>query len=212
MQLLRVTDTGSQCYVEAIAILHEAIAPEAQLPERRLHDLLAGGNYQLFAYAEGEDVQGMALVYFSAELRFAWLDYFAIRSNLRGQGLGSQLFREIVQMVSMQSPAPDWLLFEVDDDYEGDPEREAECKRRVQFYRRLGARVLENVLYKFPSAFAEPIHMRLMAYGLHEDVSLTSSDLKRVVADVFSDIHGRQSDDRLLRWFQQNLPDHVELK
>jgi len=212
MQLLRVTDPGSRRYDESIAILHEAIAREAQLPERRFQDLVAGGNYQQFAYAEADDVRGIALVYFSAELRFAWLDYFAIRSDLRGRGLGRDLFREIVQATSNQDSKPDWLLFEVDDDYEGDPQREAECKRRVQFYRRLGARVLENVPYKFPSAFAEPIRMRLMAYPLRSRVALAANDLKRIVAEVFLNIHGRGNDDDLLRWFQENLPNTIEMK
>jgi GNAT superfamily N-acetyltransferase len=212
MQLLRVTDRNSRKYSDAIAILREAIASEAQLPEQRFHDLLAAGRYQLFAYSEGDDVQGVALVYLSEERGFAWLDYFAIRSDMRGQGLGSDLFRDIVQAAGEQSSARDWLLFEVDDDYEGNPEREIDCARRVRFYRRLGARLLENVAYKFPSALGEPIRMRLMGYRLHETASLTSGDLKRVVADVFSHIHGRESDDELLRWFQQNLPDHVELK
>jgi GNAT superfamily N-acetyltransferase len=163
MQLLRVTDRESRFFAEAIAILHESVASEALLPERRFYDLLAGGQYQLFAYVQDEDVQGFALVYFSVQLRFAWLDYFAIRSDLRGRGLGSELFREIVHLAGNESPRLDWLLFEVDDDYEGDAQREADCIRRVRFYRRLGARVLENVPYKFPSAVTSPIRMRLMA-------------------------------------------------
>ncbi len=205
-------DRNSRRYAQALAILREAIAPEAQLPKERFESLLAGGSYQLFAYAQEEDVKGVALVYFSDELRFAWLDYFAIRSDLRGRGLGTQLFRDIVQTATGESREPEWLLFEVDDDYDGDPKREAECARRVRFYRRLGAQLIENVPYKFPSAFGVPIKMRLMAYPLGSDATLAADDLRRVVAEVFWIIHGRGSDDELLRWFQQNLPDHVELK
>ena len=81
----------------------------------------------------------MALVYFSSEQRFAWLDYFAIRTDLRGRGLGSDLFREIVQLAARENPSPDWLFLEVDDDREGDSQHRAVCTRRISFYRRMGA-------------------------------------------------------------------------
>jgi ribosomal protein S18 acetylase RimI-like enzyme len=212
MPLQRVTDYKSQPYGDAIAILSDSIAREARLPEQRFGDLLASGNYRLFTYVQGEEAQGVALVYFSDPLRFAWLDYFAVRSDLRGRGLGSELFREIAGYVSQQNPLPDWLLFEVDDDYEGDARREAQCLRRVLFYRRLGARVLENVPYRFPSAFGDPIRMRLMAYQICSSAKLTAHHLKHAVREIFATVHGRHGDDELLRWFELALPGTVEMR
>jgi GNAT superfamily N-acetyltransferase len=212
MQLLRVTDFNSRLFVDSMAILRDSISAATQLPQHQFNQLLAGGSYQLFAYGNGDGAKGAALVYFSEQLPFAWLDYFAIRSDLRGKRLGSTLFREIVGLAAKRHPALDWVLLESDDDREGDAQHQATCARRIAFYRRLGARLLENVPYRFPSAFGPPMPMRLMVYGLRPNVTLSADDLKRAVADIFLNVHGRGEDDELLRWFHTNLPDEIEMK
>lgn len=210
MQLARVVEIGSREFEQCMAILHEAISPETQLPRERLLNLFAGGKYQLFSYRRAEEVTGMALVYFPAPLTFAWLDYFAIRSDLRRQGLGSTLFHEIATLASEHTPSIDWLLFEVDDGRDGDAERRALSERRIAFYRRLGASLLQNVSYKFPSAVGEPVPMRLMAYPLHQGATLSPDMLRRAVEDIFIHIHGRSADDALLQWFKAALPREIE--
>jgi GNAT superfamily N-acetyltransferase len=212
MRLRRVTDFKSPLNEAAMAILHDAISSETQLSESRFSNLLAGGKYQLFAFGPDQDVQGFALLYFSTQFRFAWLDYFAVRADLRGRGLGSELFRETVQLARTRESIPDWLLFEVDDDYEGDTQRQKDCIRRIRFYQRLGARVLENVPYKFPSASAPPVRMRLMAYQLNSAARLVPDDVKDAVREIFINIHGRSTDDQLLRWFEESLPKSIEMK
>jgi GNAT superfamily N-acetyltransferase len=210
MQLARVDDIGSREFEMCTAILREAISPETQLPRERLLNLLAGGKYQCFSYQSAEDVLGMALVYFPERMPFAWLDYFVIRSDLRGQGLGSTLFHEIATLPSEHTPSLEWLLFEVDDGRDGDAERCALSERRITFYQRLGARLLQNVSYKFPSAVGESVPMRLMAYPLQQDATLSPDMLGRAVADVFIHIHGRATDDPLLQWFSKALPKEIQ--
>jgi GNAT superfamily N-acetyltransferase len=210
MQLARVVDINSHEFEQCMDILREAISPETQLPPERLRNLLAGGRYQFFSYRNGDEVVGTALVYFPVRLPFAWLDYFVIHSDLRGKGLGSDLFREIARLSSEQSPRLEWLLFEVDDGRDGDAERQATSERRIAFYRRLGARLLQNVSYKFPSAFGEPLPMRLMAYSLQQNATLSPDMLRRAVADVFTHVHGRNVDDPLLQWFSAALPKEIK--
>jgi len=212
VQLLRVTDRDSRLFGEAMAIIRESISGNTQLPQARLEHLFANGRYQLFAYESREGAEGAALVYFAEQLRFVWLDYTAIRPRLRGKGLGSALFREIAGLAVNHNTPPDWLLLEVDDDREGDAQHQATCARRIGFYRRLGAQLLENVRYCFPSAYGPPLPMRLMAYSLRPNVALTSDALRSAVREVFEEIHGRRRDDELLRWFQSNLPDEIEMK
>lgn len=195
-----------------MAIIQASIAENTQLPQARLEHLLAKGRYQLFAYANRQEAEGAALVYFAGQEQFAWLDYFAIRSELRGKGLGSALFREIAGLAANQTPPLDSLLLEVDDDREGDAQHQAICVRRISFYRGLGARLLENVPYRFPSAVVSPVPMRLMVCGLRPNVTLSADDLSRAVAYIFLNVHGRGEDDELLRWFHCNLPDEIEMK
>jgi GNAT superfamily N-acetyltransferase len=210
MQLLRVTERSSRLFADSMAIIRRSISGNTQLPQERLEQLLTSGRYRLFAYVDGQEASGAALLYFAEHPGFVWLDYFAIRSDLRGQGLGGDLFRQIIAATARQNASPDWLLLEVDDDRDGDAQHQATCGRRIAFYRRLGARLLENVPYRFPSAFGEPVPMRLMAYPVRSGARLTEDELKGMVGEVFLNIHGRSQDDELLRWFGESMPKEIE--
>lgn len=207
MELVRISDTASQQFAASIAILRDSIAGEVQLPEQRLLELLDAGDYRLFALNVGGEILGAALLYFAPKLHFAWLDYMAVAPHQRGQGLGSSLFRAIVD-VAWQHHA-EWLLLEVDDDHARD---QAIQRKRIEFYRRLGARLLLNVPYRFPSAFGEPVPMQLMACPLVPGAELPAEYLDSVVTKIFLKIHGRGGSDPLLLQFRRDLPQCIEMK
>lgn len=207
MELVRITDAGSQQFTDCMTVLRESIAGEVQLPEKRLLELLRTGDYQLFVLARAGEILGAALIYLAPKLHFAWLDYMAIAPHQRGQGLGSSLFRGIVD-IALQNHA-EWLLLEVDDDHARD---HAIQRKRIEFYRRLGARLLLNVPYLFPSAFGEPVPMRLMTCPLTQRTELPAEYLDRVVTEVFAKIHRRPGNDPLLLQFRRALPQRIEMK
>ncbi|SRR6266498_3248045 len=210
--VLRITDLGSQKFAECIAILRESIPRGEQLPTQRMRELLTGDSYQLLSLGTSEGTLAVAIVYFSAELPFCLLDYMAVRADVRGQGVGSALFHAVVEIARQANPVPDWLLLEVDDDREGTAESRTVDRRRIESYQHLGARLLHNVPYRFPSAFVAPVPMRLMAYPLRASATLSADDLRRTIADVFLNVHGRGSGDELLLWFEASVPEGIEMK
>ena len=207
----RVTDFNSPLFARGLSLLEQSIAAHAQLPRARLIKLLSGRDYRLYALRLRDEVAGVALLYFSPGGPFVLLDYIAVHSDRRNQGLGSAFFRALVEVILREKPSADWLIFEVDDDREGPEEKSAQSRRRIEYYRRLGAHLLANVPYRFPSVHGMPVPMRLMAYRLGPGAKLSPADVEAFIEDAFLHVHGRTSDDELLSWFRAHKPAFLEL-
>ncbi len=206
-----VRDFDSPLFDRNLSLLEQSISARAQLPRTRLMKLLSGGDYRLYTLRFRDEVAGVALLYFSPGLPFVLLDYIAIHSDRRNQGLGSAFFRALVKGILREKPSADWLIFEVDDDREGPQEKRAQSRRRIEFYRRLGAHLLANVPYRFPSAQGMPVAMRLMVYRLRPRAELSPADVGAAIEDTFIQVHGRTSDDELLSWFRTHKPASLDL-
>lgn len=211
--LERVPGAASPLFGACLEILTDSIPASERLSEARLKALLASGRYRLYAFHDSSSkVAGSAVLYFSQARPVALLDYMAVRPELRGQGIGSALFREVSKVATHDASAPNWLVLEVDDDREGTQEERRLNHRRIEFYRRLGARLLTNVPYLFPSDSAEPVPMRLMVLPLRSDSSLSPADLRLAIQDIFRGVHGRSGNDPVLRWFVEHEPSRLILE
>jgi GNAT superfamily N-acetyltransferase len=210
--LERASQPSSRLFAASLAILVQSIPAEEQLPSHHLTELLTEDDYRLYAYHSSGDVYGFALVYLPAGKDFAWLDYMAVRNDRRGRGVGSKLFQEVVHVASAERPNAKWLLLEVDDDREGPEELRQTNRLRIQFYRRLGAHLLSNVPYRFPSPTGRRVPMRLMAYSLRPGADLSPQYVLRVVEGIFAGIHGRGGSDPLLGWIASQAPSNLILE
>lgn len=210
--LERVADSSSDVFVSCIEILAQSIPVNEQLSTERITTLLAGGDYRLYSFRFDNEIVGMALVYLPQRHAFAWLDYMAIRADRRAQGLGTQMFGEIVKIANRERTTAGWLFLEVDDDRQGSDEVRRMNKRRIEFYRRLGAQLLANVAYCFPGRAGTPVPMRLMAYRLQAGGGLSQQSLSSAVEEVFVQIHDRPKDDSLLHWVLDRMPSVMSLE
>jgi GNAT superfamily N-acetyltransferase len=208
----QVTDFDSPLFELCLGVLEQSIEANEQLSRSRLRKLLSGGDYRLYALRDRNGIAGAASLYFSASTAFVLLDYLAIHPERRNQGLGSVFFRELTNAVRRENPEANWLILEVDDERENPDGKYVANRRRIEFYRRLGAQLLANVPYRFPSPSGVAVPMRLMVYRLQAGATLYPTDVRAMIEDSFRQVHGRRDEDELLVWFKAHMPDVLILE
>lgn len=155
---------------EQIKRLYETAFPEnEQIPWKDLVGLISTMKLDFTAYYQDEQLIGFTIVY--PRKRFNWFWYFAVRPDLRGQGLGQQIqtmliekYKDSSNILDMESPE------QICDNQE-------QRKRRQAFYLRNDFR--NTGLYK---SYGD-IEMTIMMNG---NDSFTMKDWDEVSAELWS--------------------------
>ena len=126
------------------ALYHERMTrdfPQDELkPLAMIEKALARGEYVCYGAVSEEDI--LAYSYFvklkQNEKPYALFDYYAVRQDIRGQGVGSQFIQALIAGPLREM---DCVLLEVDDPVCAQTQEEAEIRnRRLAFYLRNGLR------------------------------------------------------------------------
>ena len=147
--------------------------PDNELkPLAMIEKLLREGRYLCCGAREGTDILAYAFFVLAEDLYL--LDYFAVRKDLRGTGVGSSFLKALGSRCMQEAAC---VLVEVDDPFfAGDDQEKAICERRLAFYLRNGlldtgarARVFgaDFLLLEFPKG--EP-HSREEASALYSRI------------------------------------------
>ena len=143
------------------------------------------GNHHLLAVQDSRGAfAGMLRYQLLPEAGAAFLWYLAIEPRLRGTGLGSKVYRELLQRVD--DGVIKALVFEVEIPELQDHEdgRQA-ARRRIEFYRRQGARLMRGIDYlQFVGSHQAPTPMHLMVHPLQE---LTAAQAFALAKAVYQD-------------------------
>jgi ribosomal protein S18 acetylase RimI-like enzyme len=114
--------------------------------------------------------------------------YLAVHRRMRSKGVGAAVMRQLI--ATAQRDGYRAIVFEVEDPdhVEGDsPAEVRKCRalaeRRIQFYRRLGARLAANLIYYQKVGWQKPLRMSLMALPLAADV--TADEILRMLKHSF---------------------------
>jgi GNAT superfamily N-acetyltransferase len=136
--------------VEAVRAIYEAGFPAAvRAPFRDLVEVEPTERTQVLLGDDGA-VLGLVLVRDLADTGWTFLRYFVVAEALRGQGIGGRLWSALCRDLAARGCTR--LLFDVEDpdDPSADAHEAEERRRRVRFYRRLGAEVIAGSPYTPP--------------------------------------------------------------
>lgn len=201
LQVTPITDGGDWHFAQIAELYQRAFRASERKPMGFLNDVLERSDYALLAGTIGEEIAGFSVLYVS-DAGFGLLEYIAVNERLRGHGVGGKLFRETVR----HCPAP--MVLEVEAPEAGADSIEA---RRVEFYRRLGCRMVPQLCYKMPQVGAElPPPMRLMLTNYASD-TIGKAQLGDWIGDIYSGVYGRPASDPAVVEMLSPLPDRIEL-
>ena len=115
--------------------------------------------------------------------RALWLYYIAVAPEARGQGVGARFYRDVVELAKTENPGLELMVFEVEHPGTLEGEGRALAERRIGFYRRLGAKLVSNIVYYQEVGWQPPVRMHLMAHPL--------SDIgEDAIADMLRELFG----------------------
>lgn len=188
IQLLEIESRQDARLPEVMDIYQQSFPLREQMPFswwlRLLAEKEAGeaAERHLAAALRNGEVAGFAYYETAGETGYLW--YLATRKDLRGGGIGAEVYREVVERIWGAGCRS--LLFEVEEP-EGEDlspkEREFAC-RRLDWYRRQGARRLGGIEYYQDVGWQPPCRMSLM---LHSRDPLTPEAAFQIAHSVLED-------------------------
>ncbi len=194
-----IGELGDERLAQVRAIYEEAFSPGLRVPFSELARPLDAD--LTFAVLEGGVPAGLAALRLLTSADWSFLRYYAITSQRRGHGLGSQFWHLLIQALRDEH-WPTSVIFEVEDPCDAsasEPERVIR-QRRISFWRACGARQLPVPGYVLPdytgSGITEP--MLLMAATPATAPPGRGDQLLTLVRAIYSDRYGLAADDPIV--------------
>ncbi|HXW12007.1 MAG TPA: GNAT family N-acetyltransferase [Nitrososphaeraceae archaeon] len=178
-----------------------------------IYDMLRNDNrYHLYAAVEDSSMIGISLLYIFEHLKMALLDYMAIIPNFQRRGIGRMLFEFTNNELNRLIPDNIGLLLEVPKENVSDPDEKLRRKRRIQFYSRLGVRVLKSVNYLLPIQIDGDAEEMYLMIKLSKNITwISKKSIANFIDSVYTKVYDYRNSD-LLSKTTANLPDVIDIE
>ncbi len=182
------------------AIYLDGFPPEERAEFSSLIESITTGSRWFFAAMSDDDLIGFATIvpYVASDIHL--LEYFAVARESRNTGIGSILLNDVLAAIRNSQSAVG-ILLEVETDEEGSADEKQLRKRRIGFYQRHGARVVESVPhYRVPCANGmDTMPMKLMWLPLDGTTDTPgNAKLRECIVGIYVKSYGLREDSPLI--------------
>jgi GNAT superfamily N-acetyltransferase len=205
VEFTELKDVQSANFTKAIAIYEDSLPATERQTANTIKERVASRKERLFIGLLYNEVVMMALVWPLKDTEFVLFDYMAVKKECRNLGIGAAFVRNILQITGM---ADKTFVLEIEAPEEGDDL--AMRKRRIEFYRRNGAKTLKNIQYLLPPLQGDlPTQMTIMVISQKSQTFLNGNVVKALFRQIYRDLYSRDETDPLLVSFVDLVPAKV---
>ncbi|MDT9177022.1 MAG: N-acetyltransferase [Limnospira sp. PMC 1291.21] len=183
-------------FAKAIALYQQSFLPQEIIPIPIISRSLKLGNIQLWGGYYQQEFALMSIVHPLPNSEFVLLGYLATVPHLRNIKIGSRFLEYIINVVQQDDKS---LILEVEHPDFG--ENRQLKQRRVAFYRRLGAKIFQDIIYIFPALDGTTTtEMMLMIIGEKHHYKLPQTLVQQLIRDLYSEVYNCNPDDSIFNW------------
>lgn len=143
---------------------------------------------------------------------YAALDYMAITPNFQRGGIGKKLFEFTDNKFNHLIPDNIRMLLEVPKETVSDLGERLRRRRRIQFYSRLGVKVLRGVNYLLPIQIDGDVEEMYLMIKLSKNITwIPKKSIANFINSIYSDLYEYRKSDLLDKTID-NLPDHIDIE
>jgi len=192
---------------EAMEIYIESFPPNERHNIERIKKRLSNSNNRLIVGLLKKSVVLVALIWSLMGTDFILFDYLAVKKEFRNKGFGTYFMEHVLDILKIKNK---YLVLEVEDPRYGN--NKDDRSRRLEFYKRIGAKQLKDVKYILPPLSGPgPTDMVLMMMPEYKSGKISGKLVKNIIIRIYKELYGRDEDDELLNSFINNIPRNVEL-
>ncbi|MGK7902345.1 MAG: GNAT family N-acetyltransferase [Hormoscilla sp.] len=208
IEFIQINDTKHAGFATAMEIYVDAFPSNERFPVEFLKETIDKGLRSLYLGYFGDEVVFIAILWPLKDTEFILLDYIATKESYRGRGMGTAFMNAICKLLRDNKK---FMLIEVENPEYGS-ERE-EKRRRVGFYRRVGAQVMQGVRHVLPPLDGSgiPTEMLLMVFPEYGNGAIAARVVKDLLTKFYQEMHNGGLDNPVLNDLIQEIEDPIFL-